>query len=191
MNECGFEGCDRTDVIKKTGYCNGHHLQWYRGYELKPLRVRGSNRTCSVEGCDNKHSAKGYCGMHYQRAKHGDPTDTPAINKLYGPDSLCKIEGCTEKPVSKWMCSKHYWRIKNYGYIKQEDDVELKEDERRCDWCRKVKHWTKFARKEQSGGVQKYECLDCYRNRILPPNKERKKQTLEDFLKTLPNGNNV
>lgn len=25
------------------------------------------NRTCTVEGCDRKHSAKGYCAAHYQR----------------------------------------------------------------------------------------------------------------------------
>jgi len=31
-------------------------------------------RFCSIEGCDNPHEARGYCGKHYQRFKtHGDP----------------------------------------------------------------------------------------------------------------------
>lgn len=30
--------------------------------------------TCSVDGCDNPHSARGWCNKHYQRAKRwGDP----------------------------------------------------------------------------------------------------------------------
>lgn len=33
-----------------------------------------SKRTCSVDGCDNKHEAKGWCKVHYHRhRRHGDP----------------------------------------------------------------------------------------------------------------------
>ena len=32
-----------------------------------------SNKTCSVEGCNNKHYGKGYCNKHYQQfRKHGE-----------------------------------------------------------------------------------------------------------------------
>ena len=31
-------------------------------------------RKCDVEGCDNKHSGKGFCAKHYQRwLRYGDP----------------------------------------------------------------------------------------------------------------------
>lgn len=31
-------------------------------------------RTCKIEGCENKHDARGYCQKHYLRYKrHGDP----------------------------------------------------------------------------------------------------------------------
>jgi len=42
----------------------------------------GTNlRTCSIDGCEQKHYGKGFCSKHYQRTwKHGDPgftTNTP------------------------------------------------------------------------------------------------------------------
>ena len=36
-----------------------------------------AERICSIEGCGNKHDAKGYCKTHYLRMRrHGDPTKT-------------------------------------------------------------------------------------------------------------------
>lgn len=33
-----------------------------------------SDRTCSIEGCEKKHLARGWCGTHYKRWQtHGDP----------------------------------------------------------------------------------------------------------------------
>jgi hypothetical protein len=62
-----------------------------KGRKLGPSKLRGRKRdpdvvkavaaslrqhvTCTVEGCDRPHCAKGLCGTHYARWRnHGDPT---------------------------------------------------------------------------------------------------------------------
>nr|WP_313709014.1 hypothetical protein [Brucella intermedia] len=41
-------------------------------------------RICSVPGCGKRHSAKGYCGQHYQKfIRYGDP-ELGRSNKPYG-----------------------------------------------------------------------------------------------------------
>lgn len=41
-------------------------------------------RTCSVDGCDRPHSAKGYCSPHYYQARKGE---VPGPIRLYGRDA--------------------------------------------------------------------------------------------------------
>lgn len=36
-----------------------------------------TNRTCSVDGCESKHAARGYCGTHYARVARSGSTDKP------------------------------------------------------------------------------------------------------------------
>ena len=36
--------------------------------------ITNNKKVCKVEGCNNKHLAKGYCAKHYERfRKYGDP----------------------------------------------------------------------------------------------------------------------
>lgn len=54
--------------------------------------MKKSHRVCDVSGCGRKHSARGYCNIHYQRLlKHGDP--------LGGPPYLDTDRGA----VVKWL----------------------------------------------------------------------------------------
>lgn len=68
-----------------------------------------ARRSCSVEGCTNKHNAHGYCGTHYMRIKRTGSTDGPA--KL----NSCSVEGCAGAYSRKGYCEKHYNRVRRYG----------------------------------------------------------------------------
>lgn len=49
--------------------------------------IKGSTlgRTCTFEGCERKHLAKGYCKLHYQRLKkHGDPSISLSKHERHG-----------------------------------------------------------------------------------------------------------
>ena len=42
-------------------------------------------RICKIEGCDNKHFAKGYCNKHYNRRRtYGDPMFVKQIQERHG-----------------------------------------------------------------------------------------------------------
>lgn len=70
-------------------------------------------RVCTVDGCKNKHLAKGYCTKHYTRLRnHGDVNTVKQPKGIY--DS-CKVDGCKEKHSSKGYCSIHYKRWKRNG----------------------------------------------------------------------------
>lgn len=68
-------------------------------------------RLCSVEGCDKRVSARGFCALHYQRwARNGDPT----VSKRRMV-SFCSIEGCGKPARGHSFCGTHYKRWSKYG----------------------------------------------------------------------------
>lgn len=68
-------------------------------------------KLCSIEGCEAKHSALGYCQTHYHRMRrYGDPN-------AYHPNATrtCSVEGCDQPHECKGYCKLHYSRWRNYG----------------------------------------------------------------------------
>ena len=73
-----------------------------------------SERTCSLEGCDKRHEARGYCPAHYRRWQlYGDPLGSKV--REYKTRPRCSVEGCDRPHQGHSFCEMHYWRWKRHG----------------------------------------------------------------------------
>jgi hypothetical protein len=69
--------------------------------------------TCSIEGCNHRHQARGYCNMHYRRViKTGSPGQAET-KRLRG--RVCSVDGCERKAEANAMCGMHYARVAKHG----------------------------------------------------------------------------
>jgi len=64
---------------------------------------------CSVEECERKHKAHGYCSMHYRRVLSNGSPFRPRDGRE------CEVELCARKCTRKLYCDKHYYRFKKHG----------------------------------------------------------------------------
>lgn len=68
------------------------------------------SRICSVNDCNNKHEAHGWCHKHYIRwKKHGDPFRVDKARSTRKKDlSKCLVDGCNKINLSTGLCRAHY-----------------------------------------------------------------------------------
>lgn len=96
MFKCIVEGCQNKSKNKtKENYCTMHYTRKYRhGSPTPNIRIVDPNRGCLVEGCKNKHGAKGLCYSHY---KHNIDRDK------------CILKGCNRNLESRktGLCDSH------------------------------------------------------------------------------------
>lgn len=75
-------------------------------------------RTCSIEGCDEKVFGRGWCNKHWYRwRKYGDPL-AESVGRGHRPPEpvqLCSIEGCGRPQDSRGYCNTHYTRWLRHG----------------------------------------------------------------------------
>lgn len=71
---CTIEECELP--VLYMGFCSGHYRRWimHGNPTYSPLRSQKHGlKTCTVDGCNDKHNAKGLCMTHYQRMRtYGD-----------------------------------------------------------------------------------------------------------------------
>lgn len=71
------------------------------------------DKTCSVEGCEGRAIARGWCRKHYTRwDRYGDPLYEPPPPPKANP---CTVEGCTNPQKSRGWCQTHYRRFQRHG----------------------------------------------------------------------------
>lgn len=72
-------------------------------------------RTCSIDECDGRVLARGWCRVHYRRwHSHGDPCAVVSVRRSRN-GAECSVDGCERGLVARNLCSMHYQRWQKTG----------------------------------------------------------------------------
>lgn len=82
-----------------------------------------SERTCSVDGCEKKHAARGWCNTHYNRMRREKAIEV----RQFWSTTVCSVEGCEKKRTQLSWCGMHYMRMRRHG--------SLESVPRQCNTC--------------------------------------------------------
>lgn len=102
----GYQACQRPIVYMEHGASLVRFLLLnFRSMDMK---------RCKVDGCDGQHQAKGYCLMHYNRARlnNGDPGPVGRMRKVRSDrvNFDCSVEGCDLEAYRDQLCRGHATR---------------------------------------------------------------------------------
>jgi hypothetical protein len=101
---CSLEWCDRKH--NSLGFCVQHARQHKAGKELTPIKVANNHgKPCLIDGCNEPYYGKGYCQLHWKRARANGEFGNPK----------CLEEGCEKVGVSRGYCSAHYDTNRHLG----------------------------------------------------------------------------
>lgn len=118
---------------------------------------------CSVEDCPSDARARGWCLVHYHRARRrgGDPLGIPP---RYQPKT-CIIDGCDRRRHSHGWCRLHWRRARDSGGDPQPDRPmrgEITEDGRKwCTGCDRLLTLDSFHRSATRPDGRAGHCRDC------------------------------
>jgi hypothetical protein len=76
------------------------------------LGVDMAKATCSVDGCERRAHARGWCASHYRRWQK---TGTTGPAEFRGFRDACSVEGCSEGHAANGYCNLHYKRWQAHG----------------------------------------------------------------------------
>lgn len=79
------------------------------------MPVHDATKTCSIDGCEKRQWARGWCQMHYYRWRtSGDPGE--AEPRRRDRNRPCKVKDCPNTAVTKEdLCPTHRRRKRLYG----------------------------------------------------------------------------
>lgn len=64
-----------------------------------------TTKQCQVDGCSQKHRARGYCALHYKRAHYRGEFST----------TQCTVPGCTRTTYLRGYCGPHFHQARSHG----------------------------------------------------------------------------
>lgn len=70
-----------------------------------------ADRTCSIDGCERPHSARGWCHRHYIRWRETGTTADPVLMS----SQSCAVDGCDRSARKRGWCELHYRRWRKHG----------------------------------------------------------------------------
>lgn len=79
---CVVALCNNTSVSREL--CHRHYKRWWRNktLTLEELVDEPSSSVCKAEGCSAPSRCRGFCQLHYVRAKKGQTIEGPPIRIL-------------------------------------------------------------------------------------------------------------
>ncbi len=78
--------------------------------------MRKEHETCTMEGCERPHKARGYCQTHYMQFKRGITPVGPIMVRIRDKPPECVEDGCYEPVKAKGLCKMHYQRLLRHGH---------------------------------------------------------------------------
>lgn len=107
---------------------------------------------CSVSGCAERATRRGWCGKHYTRWQKYGRADAPVLEVC--KNTCCVVDGCGQKATRKHLCGKHYSAARNLsdnspeGIAKAERRrAKAKEQAKRCEiiGCQKLAYKSRLC----------------------------------------------
>jgi hypothetical protein len=80
-------------------------------------------RTCTVDGCQKRLLAKGWCAMHYWRVQQHGSLDLPPREYPDRTQKVCTVDRCERSQWSKGLCKLHYSRRQRSGDVGPADTL--------------------------------------------------------------------
>lgn len=72
---------------------------------------------CTIDGCNNRHEARGYCSKHYKRWQVHGNVETK-LKPIRGKKvEICSVDNCDKSHVAKGLCIMHYTRMRTHNDV--------------------------------------------------------------------------